>query len=49
VTNEADTAAEPEAVPAAVPPADPQAFFPARLHKQQKSKSRLAGLFGLVR
>jgi hypothetical protein len=39
----------PEAVPAAVPPADPQAFFPSRLHKQQKSKSRLAGLFGLVR
>lgn len=38
-----------EAVPAAVPPADPQAYFPSRLHRQQKSRSGLAGLFGLAR
>ena len=30
--------------------AEPQAFFPSRLHNQQaKSKSSLAGLFGMAR
>jgi len=39
-----------EAAPAPAPPAEPQAFFPSRLHNNQaKSKSSLAGLFGMVR
>ncbi len=39
----------PEAAPAPAPPAEPQAFFPSKLHKQTKSKSSLAGLFGMAR
>ena len=39
----------PEAAPAPAPPAEPQAFFPSKLHKQSKSKSSLAGLFGMAR
>jgi len=35
--------------PAPVPPAEPQAFFPSRLNHQTKSKSSLAGLFGMAR
>ena len=38
-----------EAAPAPAPPAEPQAFFPSKLHKQTKSKSSLAGLFGMAR
>ena len=37
-----------EAAPAPVPPAEPQAYFPSRLNRQTKSKSSLAGLFGLA-
>lgn len=39
----------PEAAPAPAPPAETQAYFPSRLHKQTKSKSGLAGLFGMAR
>ncbi|MCA9057651.1 MAG: HEAT repeat domain-containing protein [Planctomycetaceae bacterium] len=42
--------AAPEAVPAPAPPEEPQAYFPSRLHNTQpKTRSSLAGLFGLVR
>jgi len=42
-------AAAPEAAPAPAPPAETQAFFPSRLHNKTKSKSSLAGLFGMAR
>ncbi|MCA9033752.1 MAG: HEAT repeat domain-containing protein [Planctomycetaceae bacterium] len=40
-----------DVVPAPAPPEDPQAFFPSRLHNksQAKTKSSLAGLFGMAR
>ena len=40
-----------EVVPAPAPPEDPQAYFPSRLHNksQAKTKSSLAGLFGMAR